>query len=419
MKELYIPKNLGWAEVGRLAEQPGWGVAGGEEVHVVADQGAPDHIEPLALVMLASWAISRRRDGVRILVDDSVKGRYTWNTNLLLALGAELPWSDEVKANESFYPLCRVCQERRVKALGPSVARLLHIPGGESSSELIKAISEIVRNAEEHSESETAASFACGFFRSQRRVSFAVADTGRGIRRSLLRKRVLNEQHDHAAAIERALQPHVTGAGRPGIPGAPDNAGMGLHNTRMATRDCGGELVIWSGDACFRERGRTPGEISPSPFWQGTMVSVTLYTDRIGVFSATQRSAGGGGGTALFFGEGPPEALELTPPIDEAGFAADKAWYREHRAQVAAALAQGRAVKVAFKGATYSTQSALHALLYEPIVEVGPAALQLLYFSQAGQQVRSVLRLVVDYALERWRDVQIEAPLDNTRQDPD
>lgn len=384
----------------------------GEDIEIRSAAGPPTHSEPLALAALSAWAFDRRRAGCRIRPHPSIQTPYTWRTGLLGALAVDPPWSDEVTAEHRFYPLCVVSGSRRVERLHSGVIAVLNITAPAAVKAVGDAVSEIVRNADEHSDSDTPTSFAAGYFHNQRRVSFGVGDAGVGILRRLRRKGVADLDDDDKTAIEKALQPHVTGAGRRGVPHAPDNHGIGLHTTRLYARDSGGEMVILSGRGCFVERHPEPARFEDlDTTWKGTLVGVTIKPDQVGAFAVSNTGAGVRPGGDRAWRKAPPEgALVLEPPVDGSRFAADKDWYRRHRPEVLAAIEAGRPVHITFGRAIYSTQSALHALLAEPVRIHGPRAVELLSYSDAGQPLRAALALVVNYALaDHYADRQADA----------
>jgi hypothetical protein len=85
-----------------------------------------------------------------------------------------------VSVHDAFFPLSRIADERRVDAVPASVVRTLRITDTAAAGGLAQSIHEIVRNAEEHSRSLTPAAFCAGWFRTQKRATFAVADNGIG-----------------------------------------------------------------------------------------------------------------------------------------------------------------------------------------------------------------------------------------------
>lgn len=374
---------------------------GDGERYVVSAGAPPEHVEPVALVALAAWAMREQRRGATIGIDDSVKSRYTLSIGLLAALAGRLPWSDEVQADDDFYPLSRIAGERRVDAIPATVARTLHMTDAQAEGGLASSIHEIVRNAEEHAASETPAAFCAGWFRTQRRASFAVADNGIGILRHLRAKGVATLEDDDRLAIEKAIQPRVTGAGRRGEVHAPNNAGLGLHNTRRTALDTGGEMTILSGWGCHHE-SYSSGErwLDVEAPWQGTIVAVTLRTERKTGSRLSPLTLGTLGTGIVRWQDKPEGAVLFSPPVDAARFAMNKGWYKQQQPALAAAIASGTPVHVDFGGASYSTQSALHAFVAEVVRIHGQKALSLMTFSSGGPPLRDALRLVVTYALD-------------------
>ncbi|MFH1469165.1 MAG: ATP-binding protein [Pseudomonadota bacterium] len=402
MTRMDLPDQLDLSQVLQAFGNGSWPLTG--EIDV-ASEGPPQHAEPVALVAVAAWALRAHRGGSRLRIADALKSRYTLNVGLLSAIANKLPWSDEAGATDNFFPLCRIAGERRVDAIPGGVVQTLHIPDADSAAALATSIHEIVRNAEEHSRSDTPATFCAGWFRNQRRVTFAVADNGVGILRALRRKGVANLEDDDKSAIEKAIQPFVTGAGERGDIYAPDNAGLGLHNTRTAALDAGGSITIFSGKACFYEsyaKGQSWLDVGVP--WPGTVVAVTLKTDRKNVSRLSPLTLGAipAGSWAIRWEAYDGESVLLKPPVDATRFAMNKAWYKEHQAIVSQAIAAGKRVHVDFGGARYSTQSALHAFLATVVRENGPEAMRLLSFSDAAEPLRDALRLVVMYAMDAY-----------------
>jgi signal transduction histidine kinase len=206
--------------------------------------------------------------------------------------------------------------ENHIPEIASSASITLRIVSDQASLALGSAVREILQNAEDHSESEEPTLFAAGYFRTSRRVTFAVADTGIGIRATLFRKGILLPEEDDGKAIVKAIQPRVTGAGVRGNPQAPNNAGLGLHTTRMFAQDCRGEMFVWSGSNYFRERGRGHSEVTAAPRWRGTLVYVSLYPDQAGAFPLRPRAIGSSDTIEIHFGRGPENSVLFKPPVD-------------------------------------------------------------------------------------------------------
>jgi hypothetical protein len=116
----------------------------------------------------------------------------------------------------------------------------------------------------------------------------------------------------------------------------------------------------------------------------------------------------------IHFGKGPADAFIFIPPVDEARFAANKSWAREQRPEILSALKNGKHVAIDFTNAVYTTQSAIHALLHEPIAQLGLSALSNLHFVRTSPQVAAVIRLVTNYALS-----QPDPSVGNAEEDPE
>jgi hypothetical protein len=375
------------------------------DIAVDVSGGPVEFAEPSALVTVAAWADRVIRRNGRITVKDGAKSRYAWNVGLLRALARKTPFHTDVRHQETWFPLCRADEGFELTALGANLGVFLNVPGESARAALSYTISEVVRNAAEHSETKGGVFFAGGYFRNRGRVTFAVADAGIGIKGSLISGRVIDSGHSDAEAIERAVQPHVTGAGRGEELLAPNNAGLGLYVTRKIVEACDGEFYIQSRSAGYYEhRGvaKFSGAVSP---WDGTVVEVTVRPDRMPDFSPLfdkiAEEVSGFGELKLHFTKGPREARVLSPPVDATGFAADKDWFIRSRQECFDELSEGGLVEIAFQRAKYTTQSAVHALLYEPIRLLGPQILDRIWFSEAGKQIRAVLRHVIGYSLHR------------------
>jgi hypothetical protein len=367
------------------------------------------HAEPIGLVALAAWVDRLGRRGSQVIIHDSVKSRYAWNTGILSALAGKTPFCKDVKLAGEWFPLCRAAGTAMIDALGGEVSILLNVPSSDAKEALAYTICEMVRNAHEHRRTDCPIFFAAGWFRTQGRLTFAVADAGIGIPAHLRIARRVTEQDDDSVAIERSLQPYVTGAAPPEDIGAPTNAGMGLYMTRRIVASCGGEFLVQSSGARFLERGGDAGSIGVCKPWKGTLIQVTLRVHQMKSFSALFQSLVAGGQAEpdlkLHFASGPKEGADFEPPVDQAGFAANKGWYEENRQVLYDELADNGVVNINFKNAKFTTQSAIHALLYDPIRRLGPRVLEDIWFDNASPQIRAVLRQVVSYALEHHRAI--------------
>lgn len=404
MSQASLPRALDRSFLAKAPGGTGWcAVDPHPPLRIVGQEGGARYAGPAGLVALAAWAEHLHRNGVEVVVDDSVKSRYAWNTGLLTALAGKAPSADEVSEARHWFPLCRTT-EALTERLAAQVNLLLAVPNEDTRAALAYMISEMVRNVDEHAFSKGPAFFAAGWFHRRDRLSFAVADCGIGLRGRLAARRIVTDDDSDQVVLGRAMQPHVSGASPRPESGAPGNAGMGLYMTRGIVRRAGGTFYLQSHGARFIEDEDGP-RFEATTHFPGTIVEVSIRPQAMPRFAPLFHAllVGSGqseGGWQIQFGAAPREALVLQPPVDASSFAADKGWYAAHRDALQEELGSGGMAVIDFQRAGYSTQSALHALLFEPLRVLGPGVLPRLWFSDASPQVRMVVRQVVSYALD-------------------
>lgn len=390
--------DAAWARVGPGPD--GWTWQEGEIVRVEGEAGPPSRVEPGALVALACWAAWVRAHGGEVQVDSSLQSPYTWRSGLLRALVEDSPWSDELAPTERWVSLCRVAGEQRTRTLVDHVLPLLHLATPRARQAVGSAIKELAYNAKEHAHATISPTFSAGWFVGDRRVSFAFADTGIGIRQNLQRKGLITDDDTDRTAIERALQPGLTGGGEVGVSTAPNNAGMGLHITRCYAQGCRGRMWIASGTGRFSENGLGTEQYACDRPWMGTLVMVDLYPDSLGSFPSLS-NADGRFCRLIRSGDAPKPDLVISPPVSVIGFADDKDWYIEQRPALRDRLQRGLQVQVDFGRAEYSTHSALNALLGEPLRDLGPDAARLIWVRNLRGPIERVFYVVIEDALHQ------------------
>lgn len=263
------------------------------------------HIEPYGLVMIAAWGRWCRRQGYDIDVQNlGPKADYAWRMHVFDHLDVDYtPDRQEREEAGRFVPVTHVRTVTDLRGVLGDISALLHL---QESPETLAAvqycISELLRNAIEHSASEGGA-FVCAHNFDEAdppRVTVAVADCGVGIREHLGRAHVEAAESD-AAAIRLALQPGITGAVA-GMYGPPDNAGAGLFITRSIAKGSGGYFLVISGHSAYRlRRARDQVEQTELPLdptadrhdmwtfghgWNGTVVTLEIRTDMIADFDS-------------------------------------------------------------------------------------------------------------------------------------
>jgi signal transduction histidine kinase len=111
----------------------------------------------------------------------------------------------------------------------------------------------------------------------------AIADSGIGIRKSLIRNPEFSDIGDDLTAITKAIGARTTA--EPGTGG-----GMGLFLARCLVRSNGGSFMVQSGEA-RREESDALGSSGHLPCLHGTLVSIEARTDRPFDYDETVASA--------------------------------------------------------------------------------------------------------------------------------
>jgi anti-sigma regulatory factor (Ser/Thr protein kinase) len=115
------------------------------------------------------------------------------------------------------------------------------------------------------------------------RIVLAIADSGIGIRKSLIRNPEFSDIGDDLTAITKAIGARTTA--EPGTGG-----GMGLFLARCLVRSNGGSFMVQSGEA-RREESDALGSSGHLPCLHGTLVSIEARTDRPFDYDETVASA--------------------------------------------------------------------------------------------------------------------------------
>lgn len=312
--------------------------------------------------------------------------------------------------------LSRITREEDVQHVAHEVAKLI-LPGGNHLSErqtVQYVLIELVRNVLQHSGDDLGAVVGAQFNAKGRNtehpvIQVAVADTGRGIKNSLMRHH--RDLKDEREALEKALQPHFSGAFPEGRTGSLQNAGLGLFViAEMAKALLGRMLIASKGAALVIE----PSPSAPSRHRQrfldtphgfpGTLVAFEMpeeaTTDYTTLFArilalAKQRTPRRDQSGLLVF-ETPTASLPryLIQPLHEdvtkARDLADKA--------LSTAVFKKQPFVLDFLNIHTCTQSFAHALLFD-VLRLAWAKQSRIYVTNAVPAVRSALEMVENYAM--------------------
>ena len=145
-----------------------------------------------------------------------------------------------------------------------------------SAQTLQYAVSELIDNALQHSDSPTGTFVTAQKYEKKDVVHSLIVDTGIGVRQHLARHPRFREIADDVTAIKTALTPFVTGTHM--VQNSEDrldyqNQGLGLSVIDAMAKRSGGELYLWTRRALYRSG--SGAEHMPVE-WPGTIVFLTL-----------------------------------------------------------------------------------------------------------------------------------------------
>jgi hypothetical protein len=293
------------------------------------------------------------------------------------------------------------------------IARLL-IPDDKDDTRqtIYYVLAELLRNVVQHSRDQLGGVVAAQLMTAGRggydrdMVQVAVGDGGIGIPESL--RHYHPQYSDPAAALVRALDPHISGTFEPGLSGTDENAGLGLFFiAEMAKQAAGRLLIATRGARLLLEGARTdhPQRVDVQAIgFPGTLVAFELpdrgvsdnhkLLQRINDL-ARERTPKRVTEHWLRY-ESPPEGVQrfLVAIAAEDTTAARKYAddYLEPR------LMKRESVALDFSMLSICTQSFLHALLFETL-RLAWAKRVPLYMLNVKPTVRSSLDLLESYAL--------------------
>jgi anti-sigma regulatory factor (Ser/Thr protein kinase) len=246
-------------------------------------------VHPAVLAMTACAAtVARQRGG-------SVEGRpeahravaYLIRMGLFEFLGID-PGRTIQRHEEAgrFIPLRQIRTSQELAAAITDLVPLLH--GNREQQDSIRyVLSELTRNALEHSASPVGAFLCAQYYRRTNRVSIGIADAGIGIRRSITKS---HRAHTAEEAIALALQPGITGT-TSRLGGTERNAGAGLFFVKSIAALSRNHFVVYSEDTMFKllkGAGNKPVTLRANPrrdnhlfvaalpTWEGTVVGIDI-----------------------------------------------------------------------------------------------------------------------------------------------
>lgn len=405
------------------------GVVDTRPIRIIAEAPieAVEGVDPVALTMLAAWLIKRKNDGASTQLDESAKSVNASRSGLLRVLAGKVSASAQTlmtPGGDTLLFPTHLAKETQIEPILKQLGGMFRLDK-ESTEALKYCFSELLRNVFEHSLSPYGGVIAAAHYPKSERLTVALADLGISVPVHIRRKH--GAALDDEKALRAALEPRATGSFD-----LRRNAGLGLYMTRRLADMVGGKFWMLTGSLCARHDGdESPGgratiDISPvaNP-WRGTVVALTLRPGAISSFDLTLRRAneelrGGLFKSDIRFSKTTEhtgmDVIEVS--ADAGNMAQDKIGAATIRqTQILPALRAGKSLILSFRGVALTTQSFIHALLAEPLSELGVnAGLERLIYARCSDQVREVIRLVVGYVLEA-AEMREDAPAGNSQSD--
>ncbi len=238
---------------------------------VVLDATDVKWISPFGTVLIAAFASKQLEVGhkVRILMPTrATEAAYIRESDLL-----RLVESSDITAaiRPDNLQLRRLTQmQGDVPELVANFAATQAPNVNEEERSLLRMwITELLANANDHAKSARGFWICARYNPRGRDIRICVADSGIGIRESLVDSRKYNADMTHAEAVGLALREGVTA--RLGVTG-----GLGLKRIAAYVKSCGGALTIISGDARISVRRKKSTVTATCPHYQGTIVNATF-----------------------------------------------------------------------------------------------------------------------------------------------
>ncbi|TVR04738.1 MAG: ATP-binding protein [Deltaproteobacteria bacterium] len=281
----------------------------------------------------------------------------------------------------------------------------------ETDGAFAKAYSEALNNVSEHAQSDVGAQVAASHFDRAGRMTFAVADRGIGIVAHLKRRH--GAGYADPELLQMALEPAVSGTFALGkVSGRThygvSNAGLGLYVMRNIAQKSKGSLTVVTGGyvAQVGADGNVDVRSCDAP-WAGTSLCVSYQTaltgdamtaiqDAMNVAVHSNRKRERITFDAMQVGS---NAVQVRLRATYGAAIADKQHaIRLRDEELLPAIRDNRNVVIDLTDGSIIAHSCAHALLYQVIVEAGPASRSRVCVRAKTRQIKSVVRQVSYFA---------------------
>jgi hypothetical protein len=181
------------------------------------------------------------------------------------------------KENRAFARLTKMDWESDSSRIAKNLSKLVEEHARPIYNDFFTCLEESVRNVMDHARKPGfAVAQATSLAGGDRSYNVAIADYGRGVREALADVSDFRGL-DHRKALEVACHKGTSGArDRKDNTGTPMNFGIGLYQIDRIAETTSGRFILASGDT-VRIRDASGVRYETIPFWQGTVVEVSLF----------------------------------------------------------------------------------------------------------------------------------------------
>lgn len=248
-------------------------------------------LHPVVLSIVGALGDYVKNTGGRVVCGEleATSKYYLERMGLLKILGLEVPVHAHEPAGR-FIPLTHIHDSDDLSCFITDMIPLLRTPA-QQAEPIEYVVSELVRNVFEHAQSSIGAVVCAQFFKKSNRVSIGVCDVGIGIRSTIQRSHLVD---DDISALKLSLTPGVTGVtSKAG--GDEVNAGAGLFFIKSIAKVNRDFFMIYSGDAMYKLLKVPAGkkirlcidpfddrysQMEKLPYWQGTAVGIDISLEQ-------------------------------------------------------------------------------------------------------------------------------------------
>ena len=232
-------------------------------------------MSPCGTILLADFAMRRLFKSKRVqirLPSHNETAKYIENSGLL-KITSSTNINDAIDANNIQLRLLKKMEPMVPESLSEFIATQANDVNDDEKYLLRMWITELLTNANDHAKSDFGFWVCGGHNPIDHNIRICVADSGIGIKQSLVDADKLPRNIDDGKAIEKALEEGMTSRmGRTG--------GLGLKHISSYVKSHGGSLTIMSGAARVYLARKTK-RIKKHERYQGTIVNVMFNTQTL------------------------------------------------------------------------------------------------------------------------------------------